>query len=259
MLCSCEACKSIKASRDQCRYDTDTGHCIYCGAVQLCPEGNDLRAEKEALETKQPVSFKIDTVGPLELSHGAALTLNHPDGTTLTVHINDVSQPKGADPEQWPNAAPRMKERIAWDDDEEEEEYAAAPGAPDTSAFKEKPVILNPYGNTFGPTPAGPDRSEFREMQDMCYHAKAFYMELHRWKGNFEYARDVLKAAIDRNRDELFEAIDNNNKREILAEGIGLSNWADIAVYNLAIWELEAVQDWVPLLMKLKAEGKSGE
>lgn len=88
-------------------------------------------------------------------------------------------------------------------------------------------------------------------------NAMLFYMHLHDWKGN--PMDDSVEDSIDgvqRNYDEFMTAVLDDDKREILAEGVGLINYAWILLVKLAPEELEGVQDWQSLLSELEVKSE---
>lgn len=247
--------------------------------------------EEEREKMSQANHYVIDSATGITINPGETLTVYKTDGEAVEITVqNPQLATKGPDPAVWGDdwdrpSPPQPTSSFHEDEDEcpccdepeycDDEDCKGEYSSPYTGPPGRNPVTgwrcddggtSGPYAGlppSVGPVgvPAQFDipelsRSDFREMLDACRNGKEFYMELHRSKGDYEYEYEDLIIALTRNFNDLIKAIINNDKREILAEGLGLSNWADIAVYNLAPFELEKIQDWVPTLMKLYKDGE---
>lgn len=97
------------------------------------------------------------------------------------------------------------------------------------------------------------DATKIWEFVGMLSRADEFYMELHRDKGGWqEYEASEAFVGLLRNLYEFFQAIVKGDEREILAEGCGVRNHVGFIIDNMAREELEAIQDWLPVLERIK-------
>lgn len=91
---------------------------------------------------------------------------------------------------------------------------------------------------------------------DRIANAMRFYMHLHAWKGSvYDSTDEEDLIGINRNYREFIEAVVKDDKREILAEGIGVINHTWFVISKLAGEELDDVQDWEALLDQVQGGG----
>lgn len=228
------------------------------------------RAEEFALN---PPTYHIQMDRPLSVREGERIEWQIPGGAKIELSIKEP-EPK-YEKKTWAQSPPEEDRKRTWKDGYAlpsgveqlrppepetqrvwEQQYNLAPNPPEPP----RPRLEVEYDEQ-GTQPDLDDpmaRAALPEMLAMSANAMRFYMELHRHKGSILYDDvDEMTDGVRRNYIHTMQAVDRDDKDEILAEGIGLANWACILVYNLATFELEEIQDYQPILERLKREGKA--
>lgn len=99
--------------------------------------------------------------------------------------------------------------------------------------------------------------AQYEEFTGKLATAMLFYMRLHVEKGLIIPDADADFVGVMRNLHEFVKARHEGDEREILAEGIGVMNHVGKMIFAEARGELEAVQDWVPILRNIEEADKS--
>ncbi len=85
--------------------------------------------------------------------------------------------------------------------------------------------------------------------------AMKFYLHLHPEKQLWlDYDAEECFAGILRNHYDLYEAVRRGDQREILAEAMGVINYASFLIDLLSPMELEGVQDYQRVLDEIYGE-----
>jgi hypothetical protein len=85
--------------------------------------------------------------------------------------------------------------------------------------------------------------------------AMQFYLDLHQEEKGDSYKgmhQDLLFFGVERNLEDFAVALDSDNKRQILAEGIGVINHVAMIIENEADDELKALRGWREKLREIK-------
>lgn len=97
------------------------------------------------------------------------------------------------------------------------------------------------------------DATKIGETVWMTARAMEFRMELHREKGGWQdKSFETLYGYLLDNLHDFYLALIRGDEREILNEGVDVINDVMMIIDNMAREELEAIQDWVPVLEQIR-------
>lgn len=92
--------------------------------------------------------------------------------------------------------------------------------------------------------------ADTQKLLERCMNACAFYIELHRAEKQtwLDYDEKECLTGVYRNFSDFIQAIGDDNRREMLAEGIGIVNHIFFLLDLHCKEELDKVQDWPAIL-----------